>query len=57
MQVTTLPAAGNPVRMLVHAGAGNVPEDYTQEEHRACLDALARAARSGQDVLERGGSA
>lgn len=57
MQVTSLGANGNPVRILVHAGAGNVPADYSEDEHRACLDALARAARSGQDVLDGGGSA
>lgn len=57
MQVTSLSAAGNPVRILVHAGAGNVPADYTADEHDACLDALARAARAGQDVLDGDGSA
>ncbi|MFC7580646.1 isoaspartyl peptidase/L-asparaginase family protein [Schaalia naturae] len=57
MQVTRLGGEGNPVRIVVHAGAGGVPASYGPEEHRACLDALERAARAGQEVLDGGGAA
>lgn len=57
MQVVRLSSDGNPVRIVVHAGAGDVPASYAPEDHRACQEALARAARTGQDILDAGGAA
>ncbi|MCI1964365.1 MAG: isoaspartyl peptidase/L-asparaginase [Ancrocorticia sp.] len=43
--------------IVVHAGAGGVPQSYTRSERKECEDALKQAVDAGRAVLEAGGAA